>query len=288
MHASSSPGWHTTAPTGGTLHHYVYDVWNRLVQVWEDDGEVTEWTPDTTPDWDNEVLFQGRRLDTETGLYYYRRRMYHPTLGRFLQRDPIGYVDGMNLYQFVGGRPAAMLDPFGRQSDGNGDSNGDSDDIDLCPWPNKVDMVDELMFAGNGLANLIYLHTVGSPALTQYGPWYNESPLGLFELIDPVEQVDASGPMDVVIPCAPNQEAIEGMLALPQPESMRILRIQNELTSTTTPPNSTRKARSGQPSTREPAAKDCCWRRREARQGDWVCFCVSETDCHWVEERKTL
>ena len=29
--------------------------------------------------------------------------MYHPTLGRFMQRDPrVQYADGMNLYQYVG------------------------------------------------------------------------------------------------------------------------------------------------------------------------------------------
>ena len=38
---------------------------------------------------------------------------YHAGVGRFLQRDPIGYHDGMNLYQFVGGNPVGRVDPFG-------------------------------------------------------------------------------------------------------------------------------------------------------------------------------
>jgi len=41
------------------------------------------------------------------------RAEYHPTLGRWLQRDPIGYADGMGLYEYVGGRPVVMLDPQG-------------------------------------------------------------------------------------------------------------------------------------------------------------------------------
>ncbi|MBE3123697.1 MAG: hypothetical protein IMZ65_02745, partial [Planctomycetes bacterium] len=39
--------------------------------------------------------------------------MYHPTLGRWLQRDPIGYADGMSRYEYVGGRPLAHVDPHG-------------------------------------------------------------------------------------------------------------------------------------------------------------------------------
>lgn len=42
--------------------------------------------------------FTGRRNDLETRLYYYRNRCYAPHLGLFIQRDPIGYADGLNLY----------------------------------------------------------------------------------------------------------------------------------------------------------------------------------------------
>ena len=61
----------------------------------------------------NRFMYTGREYDSETGLYYYRARYYDPTLGRFLQRDPIGYGDGMNLYAYVGNNPMNWIDPLG-------------------------------------------------------------------------------------------------------------------------------------------------------------------------------
>jgi RHS repeat-associated protein len=57
--------------------------------------------------------YTGRRLDPETGLYYYRARYYSASLGRFLQADPIGYGDDMNMYAYVGGDPVNATDPSG-------------------------------------------------------------------------------------------------------------------------------------------------------------------------------
>ena len=64
----------------------------------------------------NSISFTGRRYDSESGLYYYRNRMYFASLGRFMSNDPKGYVDGMNLYAYVKNNPLKYLDAMGTTS----------------------------------------------------------------------------------------------------------------------------------------------------------------------------
>ena len=117
---------------GETRMYYLQDANYKVVALAGSNGDVdercwyepygtvtftdetgTENTPCDESDYENTLTFQGRRWDEDVDLYYFRNRWYSAELGRFLQRDPAGYVDGMGLYEFVGGKPLIALDAYG-------------------------------------------------------------------------------------------------------------------------------------------------------------------------------
>jgi len=63
----------------------------------------------------NNSLMHGRTFEPEIGLYFYRARYLHPELGRFLQSDPNGYEDSLNMYQAFNQNPVNFVDPFGEE-----------------------------------------------------------------------------------------------------------------------------------------------------------------------------
>jgi len=95
--------------SGAAVERYLYEPYGK-VTVLDPDWSADE---DGQSDFANELLFTGHRLDGESGLYYAIHRHYHPTLGRWISRDPKGYVDGMGLYEYVRSRPATTSDALG-------------------------------------------------------------------------------------------------------------------------------------------------------------------------------
>jgi RHS repeat-associated protein len=58
-------------------------------------------------------LFHGQYFDYESGLLYLRARFYDPFSGMFLEPDPLGYEDSVNLYAGFGNNPTSYRDPDG-------------------------------------------------------------------------------------------------------------------------------------------------------------------------------
>ncbi|MBN1406772.1 MAG: RHS repeat-associated core domain-containing protein, partial [Calditrichaceae bacterium] len=66
--------------------------------------------------------FTGQYLDSETGMYYLRARMYSPYLGRFASHDPVmgKFEEPMTLHKYLycGNDPVNGMDPTGLWNDG--------------------------------------------------------------------------------------------------------------------------------------------------------------------------
>ncbi len=57
--------------------------------------------------------FASKRVDDETGFFYFGKRYYSPHLGSLGHSDPLGFADGPNLYAYVHNRPFNLIRSLG-------------------------------------------------------------------------------------------------------------------------------------------------------------------------------
>ncbi len=118
-----------TNETGDIVEGYEYTPYGEVVVYAPGPDDRMDWNQNDTISSKsfigNEVLFQGRRLSDETGLYYFRTRYYDPDMGRFISSDTIGvWGDAANLgngYAFLANAPHFGMDPEGES--GTADPN---------------------------------------------------------------------------------------------------------------------------------------------------------------------
>jgi RHS repeat-associated protein len=117
------------AGTGGTIHYYHRNQQYSITAMTTSTGAVAEryaytaygqptilnasGSVLTSSAVGNRYTYTGREWDETLGLHHFRARWMSPMTGRFLGRDPIGYEDGMLLYEMLGTTPLNAMDPNG-------------------------------------------------------------------------------------------------------------------------------------------------------------------------------
>lgn len=113
----------------GDALYYQYDAHGSVAALADDSGSLVERydydaygtpsvsAPDGTPRArsavGNKLGYTGQPWNNDTRLVHMGAREYSPELGRFLQPDPLGPADGLNLYGYAGGDPVNYYDPSG-------------------------------------------------------------------------------------------------------------------------------------------------------------------------------
>jgi RHS repeat-associated protein len=98
-----SPRLVVNVATGAVAQRMDYDVFGRVIS-------------DTNPGF-QPFGFAGGLYDPDTGLVRFGLRDYDPEVGRWTARDPLGFVDGPNLYTYVNNDPLNAVDLNGAQPD---------------------------------------------------------------------------------------------------------------------------------------------------------------------------
>jgi RHS repeat-associated protein len=148
IYALQDANWNTTAivaasgvpgfATGSVIYRFVYTPFGESTVL------TASWATPTSPlvtAWNH--LFQGLKFNEATGLACVRNRDYSASLGRFIERDPIGFVArDNNWYRFVCNQPSRKTDSSGlcqaKDDFGRDCDEGDFVDINIVGKPTQI------------------------------------------------------------------------------------------------------------------------------------------------------
>lgn len=114
--AGPSEAYYVYADQLGTPRQVLRPTDGIVVWSWESEA-FGQGVPNENPQgigvFSYNLRLPGQYFDKETGLNYNFYRDYDPSIGRYIQSDPIGLAGGINTYGYVGGNPMSYTDPLG-------------------------------------------------------------------------------------------------------------------------------------------------------------------------------
>ena len=90
-----------TDSAGTLVAQYTYGPFGELISA---TGPMADANP---------IRYATKYFDKETGLYYFGRRYYDPATGQWLNREPLGEDESLNLYAYCGNDPINRVDVLG-------------------------------------------------------------------------------------------------------------------------------------------------------------------------------
>gem|GEM_PF-4626153 len=99
---------------GNVVERYRYDPYG-MTHIYTGGGALLPASA-----YGNPYAYTGQRYDAAVALYHFWYRTYSPSLGRWHQRDPLQYADGVSLYEYVASSPVELIDPLGGWVDRHG------------------------------------------------------------------------------------------------------------------------------------------------------------------------